>query len=45
MLFGDPTRERVQFNEESLWGGVNNYDDALMGKSDDVFDTSVTGFG
>jgi alpha-L-fucosidase 2 len=45
MLFGDPTRERVQFNEESLWGGVNNYDNALMGKSDDVFDTGVTGFG
>ncbi|WP_445115804.1 glycosyl hydrolase family 95 catalytic domain-containing protein [Acinetobacter sp. WZC-1] len=38
MLFGDPLFERVQFNEHSFWGGVNNYDG-------DKYDTSVTGFG
>jgi alpha-L-fucosidase 2 len=45
MLFGDPVQERVQFNEHSLWGGVNDYDNALMGEPDDAYDTSVTGFG
>ena len=45
MLFGGPVSERVQFNEESLWGGLNDYDNALMGQPDDAFDTSVTGFG
>ncbi|MGW1092434.1 glycosyl hydrolase family 95 catalytic domain-containing protein [Streptomyces sp. NPDC002596] len=45
MLFGQPDHERIQFNEQSLWGGVNNYDNALAGRSDDVFDTSMTGFG
>lgn len=45
MLFGGAFNERIQFNEQSLWGGVNNYDNALAGKNDDAFDTSVTGFG
>ncbi|NUT29561.1 MAG: glycosyl hydrolase [Streptomyces sp.] len=45
MLFADPREERIQFNEQSLWGGGNNYDNALAGKPDSVFDTSMTGFG
>ncbi|MEU9173844.1 glycoside hydrolase N-terminal domain-containing protein [Streptomyces sp. NPDC048420] len=45
MLFADPDQERIQFNEQSLWGGVNNYDNALAGKPDSVFDTGMTGFG
>ncbi|MEH0638297.1 glycoside hydrolase N-terminal domain-containing protein [Streptomyces bottropensis] len=45
MLFADPDEERVQFNEQSLWGGVNNYDNALAGKPDSDFDTGMTGFG
>ncbi|GAQ59821.1 glycosyl hydrolase family 95 catalytic domain-containing protein [Streptomyces scabiei] len=45
MLFGDPDEERIQFNEQSLWGGVNNYDNALAGKPDSDFDTGMNGFG
>lgn len=45
MFFGDPDRERIQFNEQSLWGGANNYDNALAGLPDSAYDTSVTGFG
>ncbi|MEW2488204.1 glycoside hydrolase N-terminal domain-containing protein [Streptomyces sp. NPDC048411] len=45
MLFANPSEERVQFNEQSLWGGVNNYDNALAGKPDSDFDTGMTGFG
>ncbi|WLW50246.1 glycosyl hydrolase family 95 catalytic domain-containing protein [Streptomyces sp. YU58] len=45
MLFADPDQERIQFNEQSLWGGVINYDNALAGKPDSAFDTSMTGFG
>jgi alpha-L-fucosidase 2 len=45
MLFADPREERIQFNEQSLWGGVNNYDNALAGKPDSDFDTGMTGFG
>ncbi|MEU1181489.1 glycoside hydrolase N-terminal domain-containing protein [Streptomyces sp. NPDC005820] len=45
MLFADPYEERIQFNEQSLWGGVNNYDNALAGQPDSAFDTSMTGFG
>ncbi|MEW2404176.1 glycoside hydrolase N-terminal domain-containing protein [Streptomyces sp. NPDC046862] len=45
MLFADPYEERIQFNEHSLWGGVNNYDNALAGKPDSDFDTGMTGFG
>ncbi|MFI7006986.1 glycosyl hydrolase family 95 catalytic domain-containing protein [Streptomyces sp. NPDC050145] len=45
MLFADPDEERIQFNEQSLWGGVNDYDNALAGEPDDSFDTSMTGFG
>ncbi|MDX3452637.1 glycoside hydrolase N-terminal domain-containing protein [Streptomyces sp. ME02-8801-2C] len=45
MLFADPDQERIQFNEQSLWGGVNNYDNALAGKPDSDFDTGMTGFG
>jgi alpha-L-fucosidase 2 len=45
MLFGEPDVERIQFNEQSLWGGLNDYDNALAGRADDVFDTSMTGFG
>ncbi|MBC9824029.1 glycoside hydrolase N-terminal domain-containing protein [Terrabacter sp. MAHUQ-38] len=45
MLFGDPDSDRVHLNEQSLWGGVNDYDNALAGKPDSAFDTSMTGFG
>ncbi|MGQ4386965.1 glycosyl hydrolase family 95 catalytic domain-containing protein [Streptomyces sp. SAS_270] len=45
MLFADPDQERIQFNEQSLWGGVNNYDNALAGRPDSAFDTGMTGFG
>ncbi|MBD9725286.1 glycoside hydrolase N-terminal domain-containing protein [Streptomyces caniscabiei] len=45
MLFADPDQERIQFNEQSLWGGVNNYDNALASKPDSAFDTGMTGFG
>lgn len=45
MLFADPDQERIQLNEQSLWGGVNNYDNALAGKPDSAFDTGMTGFG
>lgn len=45
MLFGDPDSDRVHLNEQSLWGGVNDYDNALAGVGDGVFDTSMTGFG
>ncbi|MEV6813844.1 glycoside hydrolase N-terminal domain-containing protein [Micromonospora sp. NPDC051296] len=45
MLFGQPDRERIQFNEQSLWGGVNNYDNALAGRPDNAFDTGMSGFG
>ncbi|MFF0286891.1 glycoside hydrolase N-terminal domain-containing protein [Streptomyces sp. NPDC005262] len=45
MLFANPFEERVQFNEQSLWGGVNNYDNALAGEPDSAFDTGMTGFG
>ncbi|MFE0450148.1 glycoside hydrolase N-terminal domain-containing protein [Streptomyces sp. NPDC058914] len=45
MLFAAPDEERIQFNEQSLWGGVNNYDNALAGQPDNAFDTSMTGFG
>ncbi|MCX4766557.1 glycoside hydrolase N-terminal domain-containing protein [Streptomyces sp. NBC_01275] len=45
MLFADPDEERIQFNEQSLWGGVNDYDNALAGKPDSDFDTGMTGFG
>lgn len=45
MLFGGIDVDRVQFNEISLWGGVNNYDNALAGQPDSAYDTSITGFG
>lgn len=45
MLFADPDEERIQFNEQSLWGGINNYDNALADKPDSEFDTGMTGFG
>ncbi|MFF0721539.1 glycoside hydrolase N-terminal domain-containing protein [Micromonospora sp. NPDC003816] len=45
MLFGGPERDRIQFNEQSLWGGANDYDNALAGRPDDDFDLSDTGFG
>jgi alpha-L-fucosidase 2 len=45
MLFGHPDEEVVQLNENSLWGGVNDYDNALAGEPDDAFDTSMSGFG
>ncbi|MFJ9566382.1 glycosyl hydrolase family 95 catalytic domain-containing protein [Streptomyces fuscichromogenes] len=45
MLFADPYGERIQFNEQSLWGGVNNYDNALAGQPDSAYDTGMTGFG
>lgn len=45
MLFADPSEDRIQFNEQSLWGGVNDYDNALAGQPDSAFDTGMTGFG
>ncbi len=45
MLFGQPDHERIQFNEQSLWAGVDDYDNAVAGQPDDVFDPSMTGFG
>ncbi|WP_328885543.1 glycosyl hydrolase family 95 catalytic domain-containing protein [Streptomyces sp. NBC_00316] len=45
MLFSNPSEERIQFNEQSLWGGVNDYDNALAGEPDSAFDTGMTGFG
>ncbi|MCS6711928.1 glycoside hydrolase family 95 protein [Brachybacterium sp. EF45031] len=45
MLFGAPAVEEIQLNEHSLWGGINDYDNALAGQPDWAFDTSVTGFG
>lgn len=44
-LFGNPDAEVIQFSEQSLWGGVNDYDNALAGQPDGAYDTSVTGFG
>lgn len=37
MLFGGVESERIQFNENSLWGGANNFDGG--------YDLSDTGFG
>lgn len=45
VLRGDIARDVVQFNENSLWAGSNNYDNGLCGVADDVFDTSMHGFG
>ncbi|MEJ1089197.1 glycoside hydrolase N-terminal domain-containing protein [Microbacterium sp. Mu-80] len=44
-LFGHPDADVIQFNEQSLWGGLNDYDNALAGESDGAYDLSVTGFG
>lgn len=44
-LFGSPDADVIQFNEQSLWGGLNDYDNALAGHGDGAYDTSVTGFG
>jgi alpha-L-fucosidase 2 len=38
MLFGDIASDEIQFNESSLWGGLNNIDT-------DLYDTGVSGFG
>ena len=45
VLRGDIAHDVVQFNENSLWAGSNNYDNGLWGVADDVFDTSMHGFG
>lgn len=45
VLRGDIARDVVQFNENSLWAESNNYDNGLCGVADDVFDTSMHGFG
>ena len=45
VLRGDIAHDVVQFNENSLWAGSNNYDNGLCGVADDVFDTSMHGFG
>ncbi|MBN8460038.1 MAG: glycoside hydrolase family 95 protein [Verrucomicrobia bacterium] len=37
MIFGGVVSERIQFNENSLWGGANNFDGG--------YDLSDTGFG
>lgn len=44
-LFGNPDAEVIHFSEQSFWGGVNDYDNALAGQPDGAYDTSVTGFG
>ncbi|WP_431805966.1 glycosyl hydrolase family 95 catalytic domain-containing protein [Microbacterium paraoxydans] len=44
-LFGNPDAEVIHFSEQSLWGGLNDYDNALAGQPDGAYDTSVTGFG
>lgn len=45
MPSGGVAVDRIQFNEHSLWGGTNDYDNALAGEPDSVFDTGMTGFG
>ncbi|WP_270366091.1 glycosyl hydrolase family 95 catalytic domain-containing protein [Microbacterium algeriense] len=45
MMFAGTTEELIQFNENSLWGGLNDYDNALAGQPDSAYDTSITGFG
>ncbi|MET3807158.1 hypothetical protein ABIB25_004181 [Nakamurella sp. UYEF19] len=45
MMFGGPDTERIHLNEQSLWGGVNNYDNALAGQPDGAYDTGMLGFG
>lgn len=45
VLRGEIARDVVQFNENSLWAGSNNYANGLCGVADDVFDTSMHGFG
>lgn len=45
MVFGGAGRDRIQLSEQSLWGGVNDYDNGLAGVDDNAFDTSMTGFG
>ena len=45
MMFGGPDTERIHLNEQSLWGGVNNYDNALAGVPEGTFDTGMLGFG
>ena len=45
VLRGDIAHDVVQFNENSLWAGSNNYANGLCGVADDVFDTSMHGFG
>lgn len=37
MLYAGVDRDRIQLNEQSLWGGANDWDGA--------YDTGVTGFG
>lgn len=45
MLFGHPDEDLVQLNENSLWGGLNDYDNALAGQPDGAYDLGVRGFG
>ncbi|SEE49455.1 glycosyl hydrolase family 95 catalytic domain-containing protein [Jiangella alba] len=45
MIFGGLASDRIQLNEQSLWGGVNDYDNALAGRNDYAYDLSMTGFG
>ncbi|QIG39444.1 glycoside hydrolase family 95 protein [Microbacterium sp. 4R-513] len=45
MLHGQVGTERVQFNEQSMWSGVADYDNARAGRPDDAFDTGPLDFG
>ena len=45
MLFGGVGVEVIQFNEQSLWTGIADYDNASAGLPDDGYDTGELGFG
>lgn len=44
-FFGERGLDRVQLNEESLWAGANDYDNALAGVAEDVQDMGWDGAG
>lgn len=44
-FYGERGCDRVQLNEESLWAGANDYDNALAGVAEDVQDLGWHGAG
>lgn len=44
-FYGERGLDRVQLNEESLWAGANDYDNALAGVAEDVHDLGWHGAG